>query len=166
MEINSQHHGYLGNGKARKIHYESRKSPMPMINHDQEPHAYTMHAKNSEENIHVTQYLQSNPDIDVDPDVHLWFPALIFPSCSKLPNIHTLQECSKKTLSIQEYERERIMREIQKYTDKRYQLVLLILFIDETFILFIFHCFPSFSSSRETCDLSPPFSPIFHYFHK
>ena len=154
MEINPKHHGYLGNAKARKIH---------------------MHSKTSEENIHETWYLHSEPTVVVHLDVLLRFPALIFPSFSKSPSIHTLQGCPKKTLSIQDYERERerkrererIMRELQKCTNKKsYQLILKSLFIKQTSIFFIFHYFISFSSPHETCDLSPSFSPNFHYFHK
>ena len=75
-------------------------------------------------------------------------------------------ERSKKTLSVQECERERIMRKLQNRTDKSYQLILISLFINEASIFFIFHYFPSFSSSHGTCDLSPSFSPTFLYFHK
>ena len=35
------------------------------------PHAYAMHAKTSEENIHATRYLQEKPVVVVDPDVLL-----------------------------------------------------------------------------------------------
>ena len=34
-----------------------------------------MHAKNSEENIHATRYLHSEPDVDVDHDVLFRFPS-------------------------------------------------------------------------------------------
>ena len=48
-----------------------------------------------------------NSFVDVDLDIQLCFPALPLPYYSNSPSIHTLQECSKKNLSIQEYERER-----------------------------------------------------------
>ena len=132
------------------------------------PHAYTTHAKTSEENIDATRYLQSNIVVIGDPNVHLCFHSLPFPSYSKTPRIQTLQYFSKKSLSIQEYEREgeRIMRELQKCTDKRYQLILRSLFIEDSSIFFIFHYFHSFSSLHATCDLSSPFSPNFCDFHK
>lgn len=42
---NPQHQGYPWNGKAWKIHCQTRKSSMSMIDHNQVPHEYTMHAK-------------------------------------------------------------------------------------------------------------------------
>ena len=63
------------------------------------PHAYYMHAKTSEENIHATQYLQVKPIVVVDLDILLRFLALPFPSCSKTPSMphspRVLQENSK-----------------------------------------------------------------------
>jgi len=63
------------------------------------PHAYAMHAKTSEENIHATWYLQEKPVVAVDPDVLLYLPALPFPSCSKNLSVshplRVLQENSK-----------------------------------------------------------------------
>jgi len=61
-----------------------------------------MHAKTSKEIIHATRYLQVKPTIIVDPDIILCFPS--FSKNSKYTSL--LQECSKKTLSVQEYERE------------------------------------------------------------
>jgi len=46
------------------------------------------------------------------------------------------------------------------------KLMLWFLFIIDASNFFIFLNFPSTSSSRQTFDLSPPFSPIFLYFHK
>ena len=58
-----------------------------------------MHAKTSEENIHATQYLQAKPDVVVDPNVLLCFPALPLPYFSKnlsMPHSpRVLQENSK-----------------------------------------------------------------------
>ena len=72
----------------------------------------------------------------------------------------TKNEVSK---SMRERERERIMRELQKFTDKRYQLILKSLFIEDASIFFILHYFHLLIA---TCDLSPPFSPNFLYFHE
>ena len=63
------------------------------------PHAYAMHAKISEKNIHATRYLQENPIVAADPDALLHFLAPPFPSCSKNPSMphhpRVLQENSK-----------------------------------------------------------------------
>jgi len=47
------------------------------------PHAYAMHAKTSEENMHATWYMQEKLIVDVDPGVLLDFPTLPLPSYSK-----------------------------------------------------------------------------------
>lgn len=58
-----------------------------------------MHAKNSEKNIHATQYLQGKPTVADDFDVLLRFLSLPFPSFSKTPimphPLRALQENSK-----------------------------------------------------------------------
>ena len=53
----------------------------------QKPHAYAMHAKTSEENIHATQYLQNKYVVVVDPDDLLYSPALPLPSFLKYPTM-------------------------------------------------------------------------------
>ena len=133
-----------------------------------EPHAYAMNAKTSGENIHETWCLQEKLVVAIDPNVLLHFLALPFPYFSKTPSMphspRVLQEHSKCP---RVWERERIMRESSntKLT-KGYQLILISIFMDEASIFFIFHYFPSFSSSYVACDLSPHFSPNFNYFRK
>ena len=77
------------------------------------PHAYAMHAKISEENIHATRYLLEKAIVDVDPDVLLHFPTLPLPYCSKIPSMqHPLRVLQEKSKCPRV--RERIMRELQK----------------------------------------------------
>ena len=83
--------------------------------------------------------------------------------CLLTPNpkyVTLLQECYKKTLSVQEYERERSKTELTKVELKKsHELILKILFINEASIFFNF-------PHMQFCDLSPSYSPNFHYFHK
>ena len=118
-----------------------------------------MHSKTSEENIHVTQYLQEKHVVVADPNVSLHFLSLPSPSYSKTPSMphspRLLQENSKYP---RVWER-RIERELQNWIDQAYPLILRSLFINEASIFFNFHDFPLISSSRATCDLWPSFYP-------
>lgn len=101
------------------------------------PHACTMHAKTSNENIHATRYLQRNSIVVVDIDVLLCLHGFIS-LLSPYPMYSTLlQECSEKNLSFQEYEREKRMTTISEQT-KVYVLIVKIIFITEAYIFFIF----------------------------
>ena len=71
------------------------------------PHAYSMHAKTSDKNIHATRYLQTKYDVVVDLDVLFFFPYFPFPSCSKNPSMPHSPRVLQETVSVQEYERER-----------------------------------------------------------
>ena len=83
------------------------------------PHAYSIHAKISEENIHATWYLQEKPIVAADLDVLLRFSAIHFPSCSKTPSMpHSSKSAQKKNLSVQEYKSDKIERELQNWTYK------------------------------------------------
>ena len=67
---------------------------MPMIYHNQKPHAFSMHAKTSKEIVHATWYLKEKLIVVADPDVLLCLPALPFPYYSKTP---TIPHSSKNT---------------------------------------------------------------------
>jgi len=69
-------------------------------------HAYAMHAKISEENIHATRYLQEKPDVVVDPDVLLHFITLPFPYFPKTSSRPHSPRIPQETLNVQEYEKE------------------------------------------------------------
>lgn len=102
-----------------------------------------MHAKTSEEIIHATRYLQAKPDVAVDPNVLLRFPAPPLPSCSKSQVCHTPPRVLLENSSVQEYEREKIeessIKTYQKVQmTKSYQLILISLFINKTSIFFNF----------------------------
>ena len=126
-----------------------------------------MHAKTSEENIHATQYLQGKPIVVSDVDVLLRFPSLPLPPCSKTPSMPHSSKSAPRKLYMSKSVRKREYRESSKIELTKFcELVLIILFINEAFIFFIFHYFRSISSSHVTYDISPPFSPNFHYFHK
>ena len=71
-------------------------------------HAYTMQAKTSEENIHVTRYLQAKPLVVADPDVLLCFPTFPIPYFSKSQVNPTPPRMVQENLNVQEYMRERI----------------------------------------------------------
>ena len=83
------------------------------------PHAYSLHAKTSEENIHATRYLQEKPDVVANPNVLLHFLSLPLPSCSKNPSMQHSPRMLKETLSVQEYGRER--ERIEESSTKAYQ---------------------------------------------
>jgi len=66
-----------------------------------------MHAETSEENIHATLYLQTEPVVATDPNVLLHFPALPLPSFSKTPSMPHSSKSAPRKLFVQEYEGER-----------------------------------------------------------
>jgi len=66
-----------------------------------------MHAKIINEIIHATWYMQEKPNAIVDLDVFLHFTSSSFAFLLQNPNYaKLLQECSRETLSVQEYEKE------------------------------------------------------------
>jgi len=67
-----------------------------------------MHSKTSKEIMHATPYLQEKPIVVFDPDVLLCFPNFPFPSYSKSQVCQTPPKMFQETLSVQEYERDRI----------------------------------------------------------
>lgn len=87
---------------------------MSVTIHDKNPHAYAMHTKACEENIHAIWYLQENTIVDAHFDFISHFPAFPLPSCSKNPSMphppRVLQENSKY---LRVWERDKIMRELQ-----------------------------------------------------
>ena len=111
------------------------------------PHEYAMHSKTSEENIHATRYMQEKPIVVVYLDVLLCFPTFPFLLAQNLMYVGLLQECSKKILSDQEYERESRKWELQNWTnkklntDKSCELILTNIFINQASNLFIFPLF-------------------------
>ena len=80
------------------------------------PHACAMHAKNNNEIIHGTWYLQEKPTIVANTDVLLHFPSFPLPSISNSQVIHTPPRKLQVTKSMREIIEE---RELQAKTDKR-----------------------------------------------
>ena len=78
-----------------------------------------MHAKTSKEIIHATRYMQEKPVVAVDFDFLLRFHVIPFPSFSKSKVCHTPPRVLQETLSVQEYEKEILERELQTKTDKK-----------------------------------------------
>ena len=137
---------------------------MPMKTREPITHMHNHACQNKQGNHTWKSILANNPTVDATlPCLILAFLFLLWPSFSFL---NPMLKCSKKTPSVQECEREKIERELQNWIEKRYQLILISLFINEISIFLIFHYFPSISFSHATCDLSPYFSPNFLYFHK
>ena len=104
-------------------------------------------------------------DVAIDLDVLLHFPTLPLPPCSKNPSMSYPPRVFQES-SISKSMTERIGEISNIELTKSCPLILRSLFINEAYIFFIFHYFPSFSSSHETCDLSPPIFSNFHYFYK
>ena len=75
------------------------------------PHAYAMHSKTSEENIHATWYFQENLVIAVDLDVFLNFPSLPFHSSSKTPSMPHSSKSSPRKLYVSKSMRQRENKE-------------------------------------------------------
>jgi len=72
-----------------------------------------MHAKNSEEKIHATQYLQEILVVVVDPNVLLFLPPLPLPSCSKTPSMPHSSKSAPRKDQVSKSMSERIEKELQ-----------------------------------------------------
>jgi len=78
-----------------------------------------MHAKNREENIYATLYMQAKFVVAIDPNVLLCFPNLPLSFGSKTPSMpHSPRALQENSRCPRVWERERIMRELKNWTDQ------------------------------------------------